>query len=120
MRAGILIIGSLLWDNSQRDTWRRSRLFVDQKLHVKAPICYGRRSRTRGNTFTMTFATSDVLGRAVLVPCKSAIESVEDIVGEAKALWRAEQPTAAPNSIGASWGSVGILFGKTVPAEWLV
>jgi len=43
MRTGILIIGSLLWDNCQREAWRRSRLHVDRKLHVKAPICYGRR-----------------------------------------------------------------------------
>jgi|SRR3990170_7778359 len=48
MRAGILIIGSLLWDNCQRDAWRRSRLCVDRAVHVKAPIYYGRRSNSRG------------------------------------------------------------------------
>ena len=117
MRTGILIIGSLLWDNCQREAWRRSRLHVDRKLHVKAPICYGRRSQSRGNTFTMTL-TGDASGTAVLVPCVSAIVSVAGLVAEAAALWGAERATERSSSIGASWGSVGVLLATTVPAEW--
>lgn len=118
MRAGILIIGSLLWDNCQRDAWRRSRLHVDRRLHVKAPICYGRRSKSRGKTFTMTLGTDDALGKAVLVPYVSAIVSVAGLVAEAEALWKAEESSVAANSIGASWGSVGVLFAPTVRTEW--
>ncbi len=118
MRVGILIVGSLLWDNCQRDAWRRSRLRVDRSVHVKAPIYYGRRSNSRGNTFTMTLGAGDALGEAVLVRCVSAIASVGGLVAEAEALWKAEQSTAGPNSIGASWGSVGVLFAPTVPADW--
>jgi len=118
MRTGILIIGSLLWDNCQRDTWRRARLRVDRRLHVKAPIYYGRRSTKRGRTFTMTLEPDGALGRAVLVPCGSTIASPAGLVAEAEALWKAEQSTAVATGIGASWGCVGALFAPTVTAEW--
>lgn len=117
MRAGILIIGSLLWDNCQRQAWRRSRLRVDRGVHVSAPICYGRRAASRGNTFTMTFVTDVAQGQAVLVPCIASIAGVGGLVSEAQALWKAELSTAAPESICASWGSVGVLFAPTVGAE---
>jgi hypothetical protein len=42
MRAGIRIIGSLLWDNDKRSAWRKSRLCMDEEVLVKAPIRYGR------------------------------------------------------------------------------
>ena len=118
MHVGILIIGSLLWDNCQRDAWRRLRLRIDRGVHVRVPIYYGRRSSSRGNTFTMALGTGDALGEAVLIPCASTISCLADLVAEAEALWKAEQPTAAANSICASWGSVGVLFAPTVPAEW--
>ncbi len=122
MRGGILIIGSLLWDNGERDAWRRSRLRISERVHVKAPIHYGRRSHSRGNTFTMTLGTDDSRGRGqgVLVPCAANIQDVAGVVVEAAALWKAEQSTALSNSIGASWGCVGALFRtESTPANWL-
>lgn len=80
MRGGILIIGSLLWDNGQRDAWRRLRLRVGEKVYVKAPIRYGRRSQGRGNTFTMTFAHGGLHGQGVLVPCVATIDDVAGLV----------------------------------------
>jgi len=119
MRGGILIIGSLLWDNRQRDAWRRSRLHVDGKVHVKAPIRYGRRSKSWGKTFTMTLGTDDALGKAVLIPCASPIGGVTCLVAEAEVLWKAEHSAAAPNSISASCGCVGVLFDPDTPrANW--
>lgn len=123
MHAGILIIGSLLWDNKERAMWRQSRLSLKDKVYVKVPIRYGRRSRSRGNTFTMTFRTDQALGQAVLVPCTSPIGDVEDLVSEAEALWKAEQPSAAARCIGASWGCIGILIRNeetqaNLLAEW--
>lgn len=108
MRAAILIIGSLLWDNDQRDSWRKSRLCIENRMHVKAPIRYGRRSTC--NTFTMTFRTEEVFGQVVLVPCVTVIGDVAGLVAEAEALWKAEQRSAATNSIGGSWGCVGVMF----------
>lgn len=109
MRAGILIIGSLLWDDQGREHWRQSRLDVDQKVLVQTPIRYGRLSQ--GNTFTMTFAPGDSMGQAVLVPCRAPIADVDSLVAEVRALWKAEDRNASPHDIVRSWGCVGALFG---------
>lgn len=110
MRGGILIVGSLLWDNAQRGTWRQKRLCVEDKMLVKVPICYGRRSSSRGNTFTMTFAPDSLPGQGVLISCRASIDNVTAFVADAEALWKAEQPSAPAGSIGASWGCVGVMF----------
>jgi len=120
MRGGILIIGSLLWDNEERDEWRRSRLYIDKKVAVQSQIRYGRRSQSRGNTFTMTFAPGGPAGQAMLVPCRSAIVDVASLFAEAEALWKAEQRNASPGRIGGSWGCVGVLFRSGAePDGWL-
>ena len=72
LKFGVLIIGSLRWDNDNRKNWREERLDIDQAVTVGAPIRYGRRSSKRGCTFTMVFSNScqpDHLGTALLVPC---------------------------------------------------
>jgi hypothetical protein len=109
MRGGILIIGSLLWDDGARDEWRRSRLRIDERVCVEAPIRYGRCSRTRGNTFTMIFAPDSPVGQGVLVPCTAPIGNVDSLIAEAEELWRAENPKALSGHIGAKWGCVGVL-----------
>ena len=44
MKIGVLIIGSLYWEEKpHRDKWRRERLCVESRQHVKVPIRYGRR-----------------------------------------------------------------------------
>lgn len=122
MRAGILIIGSLLWDEeSGRPEWRQSRLVMDRAVHVKVPIRYGKRSITRGNTFTMTFAADDIrLGQGVLVPCRASPSGVADLAAEAEALWKAEDCSAKTGSIAAGWGCVGALFhgDRAISADW--
>jgi hypothetical protein len=120
MRCGILIVGSLLWDNGRREAWRRSRLRVGEKVYVKTPIRYRRRSQSRGDTFTMTFTPDDPPGQGVLVPCGVTIDDVKGLVAQAEFLWNAEQATPTAGSIGASWGCVGVLFSdKCVPDDWL-
>lgn len=120
MRGGVLIIGSLLWDDRHRDLWRRSRLCISEKVHVRAPICYGRRSqRNWGNTFTMTLSADDPPGQATLVPCTAIIENIAGLIAEAEALWSAEHSNASQGSIGASWGCVGVLFrDESVHPDW--
>jgi hypothetical protein len=110
MRAGILIIGSLLWDDQARGEWRCRRLRLENRVHVNAPIRYGRRSGSWGNAFTMTFAPYRALGQAVLVPCTACVEHICHLVDEAEALWEAESRKASKGGIGASWGCVGVLF----------
>jgi len=109
MRAGILIIGSLLWrDEGGRNEWRKSRLSMDHAEKVRTPIRYGRCSRN--HTYTMTFATDDPLGQGVLVPCKTPCSDADALIVEAEALWKAEDSNANRGAIGASWGCVVVLF----------
>jgi len=119
MRVGILIIGSLLWDNKQRCDWRQSHLRLNDMVCIKVPIRYGRLSEGRGNTYTMVLGTGEDFGDAVLVPCMATIEDDgARLIAEAEALWKAEQPRATLHTMSASWGCVGALFlAKSTVAE---
>lgn len=111
MRGGILIIGSLLWDDAaEREAWRKARLLLDLRQNVVAPLQYGRRSQSRGNTFTMTVAPGEPAGTAAVVPCAASVYRIEDLVNEAEALWKAEQPSARAAAMSAAWGCVGVVF----------
>lgn len=121
MKCGILIIGSLFWDadTAGRAEWRRDRLTMEMSGLVRAPIYYGRKSVKRGGTFTMTFRQEEPSGFARLVPCKRDVESIDDLVEEARALWKAEAPDSKVGKIAAGWGSVGVLFGNADARERL-
>ena len=111
MRGGILIVGSLLWDDRpERKKWREARLIIEDAVHAKVPIHYGRRSVTRGNTFTMVIAADGRLGNAIIAPCRTEFADIDTIMAEAGELWLAEQPSAAPGNISALWGCVGVRF----------
>lgn len=111
LNSGILIIGSLLWDVTRgRPAWREARLDMASAQTVTAPIRYGRLSgEGRGNTYTMVFSRSAGVGHAVVVRCKRSVSSAADLVAEAEALWKAEQPRAAPGRIADYWGCVALL-----------
>ena len=109
LTAGVLIIGSLLWDSEKsRPAWRKARLKTDAQT-VTAPIRYGRLSETRGNSYTMVFSRLCQAGRAQLVPCSHRISSLQELIEEAEHLWKAEQPDAKAHRIAASWGCVALL-----------
>lgn len=125
MRAAILVIGSLLWDSrtTGRTKWRASRLDLDARMPVRVAISYGRKSSSRGDTYTMAFRPGGPCGQAVLVPCATTIETIDDLISEANSLWQAEAPNAKPGSLHKSWGSVGALFGsdtahQRLTADW--
>ena len=116
VHVGVLIIGSLYWDNKEhRKEWRRERLVdLDKKEYVHAPIRYGRLSKSRGCSYTMVFSkqldapgTPDRCGRAIVVPCKAPVNGVDDLVKEAQHLWQAEG--GREGSISATWGCVALL-----------
>lgn len=120
MKCGILIIGSLYWDDDNgRDEWRRRRLDTGSSIPVAAPIYYGRKSGSRGDTYTMTFRPDVPSGRAVLVPCQREIETIDDLKDEAEALWKAEAPKSRPGAIGSGWGCVGALLRDGEASETL-
>ncbi|HEX7051970.1 MAG TPA: hypothetical protein VF188_17310 [Longimicrobiales bacterium] len=115
LRAGILIIGSLYWDDTPiRNAWRRERLAADRAARVVAPIRYGRQSDKREQTFSMVFSTRCYapdcgLGTGLVVPCVNDVATADDLVEEAMALWRAEAEDAAADATAADWGAVALL-----------
>ena len=123
LNAGILIIGSLLWDLEWgRPAWRESRLDIASTQTVTAPIRYGRLSgKRRGHTYTMVFSRSAGPGHAVVVRCKRDVSTGADLVAEAEALWKAEQPDAASGRIADYWGCVALLCNpdRTIPQDLL-
>ena len=110
VQIGVLIIGSLYWDESEpRTAWRGERLDFEREKRVRVPIRYGRRSTTRGNTYTMVISSGlaeENFGTAIAVPFNSA-----DMFNEAEHLWTAERdaPDGSDGTIAAGWGCVGLL-----------
>ena len=110
VRIGVLIIGSLYWDcSSPRPDWRSKRLECARRQAVTAPIRYGRRSGSRGETYTMVFSpglSADELGTAMAIPCRS-----HNLIEEAKWLWAAEVASeeGPTGDVSRSWGCVAVL-----------
>jgi hypothetical protein len=122
LTAGVLIIGSLLWDSEkERPAWRAARLDVAAAQAVTAPIRYGRLSESRGNSYTMVFSRLSPAGQAKLVPCSHTISTVQDLIAEAEHLWKAEQPAAKAHRIASTWGCVALLCnpGRKIPEDLL-
>jgi hypothetical protein len=122
--AGILIIGSLLWDDDKiRQQWRDERLDLDQSELVSAPIRYGRRSgERRGHTYTMVFSRSASAGHARVVRCSHPITSADDLITEALRLWEAEELAKDTGRIANKrWGCVALLCNpkRKIPEDLL-
>lgn len=110
---GILMIGSLYWETN-REEWRKARLDWKRQFDVRVPIRYGRKSSTRGNTYTMVFSPSGQMGRAKVVQCKKRVVTSMDIVDEARLLWAAERNVASSQEVSANWGSVALLINPSI------
>ena len=120
MRIGILIVGSLYWDGSAtRCQWRRDRLSCSGQRTVRAPIRYGRKSTSRGNTFTMVFAQScsspDKLGTGLVLPARAECCEPEQLVAEAEYLWGAERNSRIRSGVAADWGRVCLVHPRDRP-----
>ena len=116
MRGGILAIGSLYWSNHpSRVTWRSTRLSQAYEHSALVPIRYGRKSKCRGNTYTMVFSLlclrrSHGLGVAKAIPFRIDIETTVSLIAEAELLWAAERKAVGgEGTLSASWGSVALL-----------
>ena len=127
MSVGVLIIGSLYWEpdaspptekSRARKNWQTDRLNLNAKKNVSVPIRYGRRSSSRGCSYTMVISPvlrKEQFGRGIVIPCNKRANGVEDLIEEAEHLWAAERGkewTALRDNekcISASWGCVGIL-----------
>jgi len=120
LSVGILIIGSLFWEDD-RQAWRDESLRMDDAVEVSAPIRYGRISKERGNTYTMVLSRGCALGLAKAVPCRNNIRTTSDLAGEAEHLWTAERRKPPNGRISADWGCVALLANphREIPAEIL-
>jgi hypothetical protein len=123
LNAGVLIIGSLFWDSERgRPAWREARLDMASAQSVTAPIRYGRLSgKGRGYTYTMVFSRLAGIGHAKVVRCSRPIVTPTDLLAEAEALWKAEQPSAGAGRIADYWGCVALLCNpnRKVPEDLL-
>src|SRR6478736_6100473 len=98
MKGGILVIGSLFWDPDQgankgaREEWRKKRLNMDKKIHVFAPIRYGRLST--GKSYTMVFSKevegAKELGTAFIIPFRNNSVKWKGLLNQARYLSEAE------------------------------
>jgi hypothetical protein len=117
-RGAVLIVGSLWWEDSDiRKNWRKTRLDAKSKQFVYVPIRYGRESTSRGNTYTMVFSQlcyrkTYGLGQALLVPFRNSVVTSNDLIWEARELWKAEvnKGENVPLSISGNWGAIGLLL----------
>ena len=116
MKIGVLIIGSLYWDESQHRTdWRSKRLDCICWQRVRVPIRYGRRSSGRGDSYTMVFSPGlreEQFGTAITIPFKS-----DNLLEEAERLWAAEDRVGRGLNAGilAGWGCVALLEHPKAP-----
>lgn len=118
LRIGVLIIGSLYWDE-RREEWRRSRLTMRESYDVRARIRYGRRSTGRDDTYTMVFSEKAAEGQAKVVRCQHDISTPADLHVEAEELWGAERNASPDGSIASNWGCVALVCNgsRPIPAE---
>ena len=118
LKGGVIIIGSLLWDNAKRCEWRRSSLEdLETKVAVPLKIRYGRLSGTnRCHTYTMIFSNHPTtgLGQGYVVGFKRKIESEEMLSEEVIALAKAEGTWTGEERF-KNWGVVGLLANESKP-----
>lgn len=114
LKLGVLIIGSLIWDSSDvRRRWRAERLNVTSRTRVAVPICYGRKSESRGKSYTMVFSRrfldADPTGHAIVVPCRQDVSATDDLIEEAERLWGAERNCSRCDCVSGDWGCVSVI-----------
>ena len=115
LNGGVLIIGSLLWDNSEiRKEWRNKNLRpLQEGITVKAPIRYGRISKSRNCTYSMVFSNecveSSKLGIAKFLGFLNNPVSFDEFWIHCNALIQAERNKAESfATFNWSWGALGL------------
>ncbi len=114
LKGGLMIIGSLYWDNDPyRLVLREKYLDLDSAKTVEAPIRYGRYSKIR-KTYTMVFSSglsAEEQGKAKLIPIKEKYCNIENIEQVNTAIINAEQKKEAkPSRYNWGWGCLSILL----------
>jgi hypothetical protein len=124
-KGGVIIIGSLLWDNAARHEWRKSSLnSIGSKIAVSVRIRYGRESGDqRRHTYTMIFSNHPTtgLGKGCVIGFKQNVENKETLKEQAIALAKAEGVwTEQRPYLAKDWGAVGLLVNENKKsANWI-
>jgi hypothetical protein len=114
LRGGVLIIGSLLWDDLPiRVKWRKRFLKFDDKFFVQAPIRYGRISSSWKFTYTMVLSEEcknfDKIGRAYFVPFNNNPVNRESLCEQAFELIKSERKKESVSKFfNWDWGAIAI------------
>lgn len=115
-KGGVIIIGSLLWQDyldqdgdDIRANWRNAHLDITNKIPVKVPIRYGRKSKS--NIMTMVFSNrmARKTGFGYVVPFKKRISCKDELLCEAIALSAAE---GMKGNFVRSWGVLAYLLNE--------
>ena len=122
LHAGVIIIGSLIWDRAEnRKAWRKE-LDLSKKIFVKLPIRYGRKSRQYGvrkGTYTMVFSNSaesqSRFGQGLVCPFKNIIKSGQELRSQALLLSGAEG--ISQQTISRHWGTISIAINPFLKNE---
>ncbi|MDA3915417.1 MAG: hypothetical protein PF690_00385 [Deltaproteobacteria bacterium] len=118
LRGGVLIIGSLLWqknltddDTSVRLDWRNGRLDLENRIYIKAPIRYGRKSKDGITTMIFSNKMKNKKGFCYVIPFKKAINNKDELLCEAISLSCAE---GMKGNFVRRWGVLTYLFNNTI------
>ena len=97
LKGGVIIIGSLLWqddlfknNDNIRLNWRKSHLDFDNRIPVKLPIRYGRKSSSDIMTMVFSNRMARKIGFGYVVPFNKIINNIDELLNEASALSTAE------------------------------
>lgn len=113
LNGGVLVIGSLSWDNDAiRQQWRKSSLALSNGILAPAPIRYGRYSKERG-VFTMVFSTdckNEKMGQGVFLPFINNPVNANQLHTHSLELIRSERKGKEldKNRYSWSWGALGL------------
>ena len=125
LNGGVLIIGSLYWqdhldkegDNIRKD-WRKQRLDKESSFDIPVPIRYGRFSRDK--SYTMVFDSSlsnDKYGIGKFTPFQRATRNWEDLKEEVHLLSLAEGMGGDFIAGKAAWAACGMLLNPKIEKQ---
>lgn len=121
LKGGVLIIGSLLWQDylnkpgdAIRKNWRNAYLDSTNKIAVRVPIRYGRKSSSGIMTMVFSNRMQRKCGFGYVVPFKKKINNIEELLCHSIALSAAE---GMKGNFVRPWGVLTYLFNDSMIDE---